>query len=59
MHVFIGGFSGNMTKLSFTLDIRRTSFWVVWLSVTVLALGYFREAFLMQFGTGTILKDLM
>jgi hypothetical protein len=58
MHVFIGGFSDNMTKLSFTLDIRRTSFWVVWFSVTVLALGYFREAFVMQFGTGTILKDL-
>jgi hypothetical protein len=40
------------------IDIRRVIRWLVWLSAIVLGLGFMREAYIFQFGTETILKDL-
>ena len=47
-----------MTRISINIDIKRVSRWLVWLSVTVLTLGLMREAYVHQYGTETILKDL-
>lgn len=47
-----------MTRISMDIDIRRVIRWLVWLSAIVLGLGFMREAYIFQFGTETILKDL-
>jgi len=47
-----------MTRISVDIDIRRVNRWLVWLSAIVLGLGFMREAYVFQFGTETILKDL-
>ena len=47
-----------MTRISINIDIKRVNRWLIWLSAIVLSLGYFREAYVYQYGTGTILKDL-
>ena len=47
-----------MTRISMDIDIRRVIRWLVWLSAVVLGLGFMREAYIFQFGTETILKDL-
>jgi hypothetical protein len=47
-----------MTRVFLDMGVRRLCHWLVWLSATVLALGYLRELYVLQFGTGTMLKDL-
>lgn len=47
-----------MTHVSLNLDVARVSRWLVFCSVAVLLLGFFREAYVAQFGLNTALKDL-
>jgi len=47
-----------MTRIFFNVGIKRLCNWLIWLSTTVLALGYLRELYVLQFGLETMLKDL-
>lgn len=47
-----------MTRVSLSINIRAASRWLIGLSVIVLLLGYFREAYVALYGLETPLKDL-